>query len=151
MQKGDVPLFKHLSDIYTRATTTISRCWWNGTGQRPARFADQVFSATERAMPATPPATSIYNPIRSPTRSISTRRARQWSIAPIERARAFRPDPELFKGAAYEVSPQCRIRVTTTTPSRQSCLDTAGTPTSARPFRPWTMRASDALSEKNIP
>src|SRR5215471_17920937 len=63
MQKGDVPLFKALSDKYT-ISDNYHQPVMGGTGPDsvPLGFADQVFFSDGNGNPATPPAVNIYNP-----------------------------------------------------------------------------------------
>jgi phospholipase C len=63
MQKGDVPLFKKLSDTYT-TNDNYHQPVMGGTGPDsvPLGFADQVFYSDGKGNPVTPPAASIYSP-----------------------------------------------------------------------------------------
>jgi phospholipase C len=79
MQNGDAPLLKHLADTYTMSDN-YHQPVLGGTGpdSQPLGFADQVFFSDGHGNPATPPASTIYNPDpQAGTLNLYTKRA-QW-------------------------------------------------------------------------
>ncbi len=79
MQNGDAPVFKSLADTYSMSDN-YHQPVLGGTGpdSQPLGFADQVFFSDGSGHPATPPATTIYNPDPQPgTLNLYTHRA-QW-------------------------------------------------------------------------
>src|ERR1700676_3392008 len=67
MQQGDVPVFKFLADEFTMSDN-YHQPVMGGTGPDsvPLGFADQVFFGDGKGSPATPPASTVYNPDPQP-------------------------------------------------------------------------------------
>lgn len=117
MQKGDVPLFKTLSDTYT-TNDNYHQPVLGGTGPDsvPLGFADQVFYSDGSGNAVTPPAASIYNPDPQTGTSISIRSARNGLIART-RLRPASPPSRIICKRCPTMSRKNAIRVTTTMPS----------------------------------
>jgi phospholipase C len=157
MQKGDVPLFKTLSDSYT-TNDNYHQPVMGGTGPDsvPLGFADQVFYSDGKGNPATPPAASIYNPDpQAGTLNLYTQRT-QWFNCSDPTAPGIAAITNYLLALPYTVATKCDPGAYYNAVNVNPAWTPQGTPTPpgspGTPIPSVTMRSiGDALSDKNIP
>jgi len=153
MQKGDVPLFKALSDKYT-ISDNYHQPVMGGTGPDsvPLGFADQVFFGDGNGNAVTPPASAIYNPDPQPnTLNLYTARHQYFNCSDPS-APGVPAILGYLRALPYEVSPQCDPGHYYNAVNVNPGWTPQGTPTPGAPIPPVTMRSiGDVLTERNIP
>jgi len=153
MQKGDVPLFKALSDKYT-ISDNYHQPVMGGTGPDsvPLGFADQVFFGDGNGNAVTPPPGAIYNPDpQAGTLNLYTARHQYFNCSDPN-APGVPAILSYLRALPYEVSPQCDPGHYYNAVNVNPGWTPQGTPTPGAPIPPVTMRSiGDVLTERNIP
>jgi phospholipase C len=153
MQKGDVPLLKFLADAYTMSDN-YHQPVMGGTGPDsvPLGFADQVFFGDGKGNPATPSASTIYNPDpQANTLNLYTAR-KQWFNCSDPQQPGIQAILSYLGKLPYVLSPKCDPGHFYNAVNINPGWTPQGTPSGAGSIPPVTMTSiGDLLSAKNIP
>jgi len=109
MQEGDAPLFKFLADKYT-SSDNYHQPVMGGTGpdSEPLGFADQVFFSDGQGNPATPPASTIYNPDpQAGTLNTYTHRAQWFDCSAPQSQPGIQPILNYLNALPYALETGC--------------------------------------------
>jgi phospholipase C len=154
MQQGDVPLFKSLADEYT-LSDNYHQPVMGGTGPDSVAlgFADQVFFGDGNGNPATPPASSIYNPDpQSGTLNLYTARKQWFNCSDPQGQPGIQPILNYLNKLPYALDPKCDQGHFYNAVNINPGWTPQGTPSGAGSIPPVTMTSiGDLLSAKNIP
>jgi phospholipase C len=154
MQQGDVPLFKSLADEYT-LSDNYHQPVMGGTGPDSVAlgFADQVFFGDGNGNPATPPASSIYNPDpQSGTLNLYTARKQWFNCSDPQGQPGMQPILNYLNKLPYALDPKCDRNHFYNAVNINPGWTPQGTPSGAGSIPPVTMTSiGDLLSAKNIP
>jgi phospholipase C len=154
MQQGDVPLFKFLADEYT-LSDNYHQPVMGGTGPDSVAlgFADQVFFGDGNGNPATPPASSIYNPDpQAGTLNLYTARKQWFNCSDPQGQPGIQPILNYLNKLPYAVDPKCDQNHFYNAVNINPGWTPQGTPSGAGSIPPVTMTSiGDLLSAKNIP
>jgi len=154
MQQGDVPLFKFLADEYT-LSDNYHQPVMGGTGPDSVAlgFADQVFFGDGNGNPATPPASSIYNPDpQGGTLNLYTARKQWFNCSDPQGQPGIQPILNYLNKLPYAVDPKCDQNHFYNAVNINPGWTPQGTPSGAGSIPPVTMTSiGDLLSAKNIP
>ena len=154
MQQGDVPLFKSLADEYT-LSDNYHQPVMGGTGPDSVAlgFADQVFFGDGNGNPATPPASSIYNPDpQSGTLNLYTARKQWFNCSDPQGQPGIQPILNYLNKLPYAVDPKCDQNHFYNAVNINPGWTPQGTPSGAGSIPPVTMTSiGDLLSAKKIP
>jgi len=154
MQQEDVPLFKFLADEYTMSDN-YHQPVMGGTGPDsvPLGFADQVFFGDGHGNPATPPATTIYNPDpQSGTLNLYTARKQWFNCSDPQAQPGIQPILNYLNKLPYALDPKCDQDHFYNAVNVNPGWTPQGTPSGAGSIPPVTMTSiGDLLSAKNIP
>jgi phospholipase C len=154
MQQGDVPLFKSLADEYT-LSDNYHQPVMGGTGPDSVAlgFADQVFFGDGNGNPATPPASSIYNPDpKSGTLNLYTARKQWFNCSDPQGQPGIQPILNYLNKLPYALDPKCDQNHFYNAVNINPGWTPQGTPSGAGSIPPVTMTSiGDLLSAKNIP
>jgi len=154
MQQGDVPLFKFLADEYT-LSDNYHQPVMGGTGPDSVAlgFADQVFFGDGNGNPATPPASSIYNPDpQGGTINLYTARKQWFNCSDPQGQPGIQPILNYLNKLPYAVDPKCDQNHFYNAVNINPGWTPQGTPSGAGSIPPVTMTSiGDLLSAKNIP
>jgi phospholipase C len=154
MQQEDVPLFKFLADEYTMSDN-YHQPVMGGTGPDsvPLGFADQVFFGDGHGNPATPPATTIYNPDpQSGTLNLYTARKQWFNCSDPQAQPGIQPILNYLNKLPYALDPKCDQDHFYNAVNINPGWTPQGTPSGAGSIPPVTMTSiGDLLSAKNIP
>jgi phospholipase C len=153
MLKGDAPITKRLADLYT-ISDNYHQPVMGGTGPDsvPLGFADQVFFSDANGNPATPPASSIYNPDPQPnTLNLYTAR-KQWFDCSDATHPGIAAIQSYLKKLPYKLNQKCDPGKYVNAVNIAPAWTPEGTRNGSSSIPPVTMTSiGDLLSAKNIP
>ncbi len=154
MQQEDVPFLKFLADEYTMSDN-YHQPVMGGTGPDsvPLGFADQVFYGDGNGNPATPPASTIYNPDPQPnTLNLYTTRKQWFNCSDPQAQPGIQAILNYLNKLPYSLELKCDQDHFYNAVNINPAWTPQGTPSGAGSIPPVTMTSiGDLLSAKNIP
>ena len=159
VQQGDAPFLKLLADTFTMSDN-YHQPVMGGTGPDsvPLGFADQVFFSDGRGNPATPPASSIYNPDPDTTAyssgnfNLYKHRAQWFNCSNPHSQPGVQAIVSYLNTLPYAVSSKCDPDHFYPAVNINPAFNPNGLPAGAGSIPPVTMRSlGDALNDKQIP